>query len=285
MSRFTEGFAACVRENGLNVFRMTEIKDGVSETVEFTETNRCQDSYSVAKAFTVAAVGCCFDDGALSTDERIADIFPEYRVCMADERWRDATLHHALKHTLGVPGGCLDIDALPAGSFSDDFLKYLFSLPLNNAPGEERAYSDGAFYLLGRAVEKKAGEPLDRFLWKRLFSPMDFAEAAWSACPQGHPMGATGLYLHSSDMAKLGQLFLQRGEYAGKRLLSEEWVDTVLEREYEFAWNPEKTAYGKGGMFGQSLTVIPGQNRVVAWHAYLTDKSTGPIFEYMQNFA
>ena len=283
MSRFTDEFTKLVRDHGYNLFRMTEIKDGEATTVCFCETNRCNNSYSVAKAFTTAAIGVCVDRGLLSTEEKLTDIFSEYRPVIRDGRWHSATVHDALKHRLGLPGGYLDIDAQPMSGFGRDFLKYVFETQLLCEPGAERRYTDAAFYVLGRVVEKKSGMPLDRFLWENLLAPMDFAEAAWSTCPMGHPMGATGLYIDTADMAKLGQLYLDGGKWDGERLISKEWVDAVLEREYEFSWNERHTAYGKGGMFGQNLMVIPGQNRVVAWHGYL-NRSGGELHKFSEEF-
>jgi CubicO group peptidase (beta-lactamase class C family) len=116
-------------------------------------------------------------------------------------------------------------------------------------------------------VEKVAGEPIDNFLWHELFTPLGFKEMAWSRCPMGHPMGATGLYIRTSDMVKLGAIYLYGGEWKGHRYLSEEWVNIVLTRGYEMRPIDEATgAYGKGGMHGQKLAVMPQQRRVVAWH-------------------
>ena len=284
MCSFTDALSDRIKEGGYNIFRLTVIEDGAPTTVRFQETNRCNDSYSVAKAFVVTAIGVCADRGLLTVDEKLTDIFPEYRSAVKDERWFGATVHNALTHRLGLPGGYLDIDALPTAQFGKDFLKYVFETGLDCAPGEERKYTDAAFYLLGRVVEKKSGLPLDRFLWEYLLAPLDFAEAAWSTCPLGHPMGATGLYVDTADMAKLGELYLDGGEWNGERIISKEWVDTVLEREYEFHWNGAHSAYGKGGMFGQNLTVIPDAKRVVAWHGYITDGDTGELHRFTEEY-
>lgn len=69
-------------------------------------------------------------------------------------------------------------------------------------------------------------------------------------------------------MVKLGAVYLNGGEYQGKRIVSAEWVKKVLERHYEFAPNGIKDSYNKGGMYGQNLLVIPSENRVVAWQGY-----------------
>ena len=96
---------------------------------------------------------------------------------------------------------------------------------------------------------------------------MDFKEFAWSVCPEGHCIGATGLYLRTEDMVKLGILYLNGGTWNGTRIISEEWVRTVLEKGYEI--KPRgKGWYGKGGMRGQMLTFNPALGRAVAWHAF-----------------
>jgi len=266
MSSFLNDFAAYIREKGYNVFSIAEICGGVAEDMQLLRTNRCQDSYSVAKAFVVTALGFLYDDGLISPDERIADIFPEYTP--ADARWQGATIDMALRHSLGLPGGYMDIDCAPMHTFGRDFLECLFACPLDSAPGEKYCYTDAAFYLLARAAEKRAGRPLIDLMWDRLFGPLMFTEAAWSTCPLGHAMGATGLYITSSDMAKLGALYLGGGMWQGRRILSEEWVKIVLERGYELKPTGIGKSYGKGGMYSQMLLVVPETDRAVAWHAF-----------------
>ena len=103
MSRFLQDFEAFIRERNLNVFRVTEICDGKSESVSIRAANPCQDSYSVAKAFVVTAVGLLQDRGLVDLEERFVDIFADSLPENMDPRWGKATLHHALTHQLGLP--------------------------------------------------------------------------------------------------------------------------------------------------------------------------------------
>lgn len=269
MSRFLEEFAKRVREKNLNLYTIAEIRtNGTAESMVLKHTNRCQDSYSVAKAFVVAAIGLLYDRGLIRTEERIPDVLGELCPPDMEPRWNNVTVDMVMRHFCGLPGGFLDIDVHNANKFGSDYLSYMLSYPMERAPAEASVYTDGAYYLLGRVVEKRAGVPLDNFLWKELFFPMEYMEMAWSRCPMGHPMGATGLYIRSEDMVKLGGLFLNRGMWKGQRLLSEEWIDTVLTRRYEFHPTGHGTSYGKGGMYGQMLMVVPEHNRAVAWHGF-----------------
>ncbi len=88
---------------------------------------------------------------------------------------------------------------------------------------------------------------------------------AWSTCPQGCAIGATGLYVRSDDVVKLGAVYLQNSVWEGKRIVSEEWVKTVLKMPYELSPVADTGVYRKGGMRCKCLMVIPSQNRVVGW--------------------
>ena len=267
MSEFLTYLADAARRVGGSFYKITEIRGGVSETVTLAPANACQNSYSVAKAFTTTAIGMLWDAGLLDTNDKITDIFKDELPDDMDENWQYMTVHHLLTHTCGFSGGYLDIDAFDATTFGDDYLQYLFRTRLNYRPGEGYDYSDAAFYLLSRVVSKKTGCRMDDFLWERLFYPMGFKEMAWSRCPKGYPMGATGLYIYTEDMAKLGELYLRGGVYGGQRIISEAWVELVKTRAYEFHHIGGR-AYGKGGAFGQFLLFMPAEDRVVAWHSY-----------------
>ncbi len=270
MSRFLEDLASFTKTQPFGVFRFAEIVgDGEPETYDFVATNRCQNVYSVAKAFCVTAVGILWDRGTVRLDDKVCDILsdelPEQGM---DERWRLCTVEMALAHQVGLPGGFLDIDVTPAREFGDDYLKYMLTYPLLYTPGTDRIYTDGSYYLISRVAEKLSGLPLDDFIWKEIGLPLGFGELAWSHCPQGHAMGATGLYISAADMAKLGALYLGGGVYQDHRVFSQAWRDLVFEKRFSF--DPHRTGryYAKGGMNGQKLYVVPCQNRVVAMQSY-----------------
>ena len=266
------------------VYNISEIHNSKQETVTITPANPCQNCYSVAKAFTVTAIGLAVDDGVLSTDERIIDIFADELPENMDPRWENMTVHHVLKHSAGFSGGFMDIDCVDANTFGDDYLGYLFKTPLTYCPGEGYAYSDAAFYLLSRVVTKKTGRLMDEYMWERVFYPLAFREMAWSKCPKGYPMGATGLYIYTEDMAKLGEVYVNGGLYNGKRILSEAWVNIVKSREYEFRKISDGKCYGKGGMRGQMLLFFPETKRVVAWHSYEGPDLTSWIKQNIDRF-
>ncbi len=266
MSRFIDEFSALVEGEGFNVFRVAEIKDGVLSEHIFTPTCAALDCYSVAKAFVVTALGFLYDDGLLSPDDKIVELLGD--LCPADAcpEYSSLTIDMAMRHMVGLPDGYLDIDVCPPSRYGTDFLGHLLTTAPKYTPGTRSIYTDAAYYLLARTAEAVSGEPLETLMWRRLFTPLDFGEAAWSKCPQGHAMGATGLFISTSDMAKLGQLYIDGGVYDGKRILSKVWVQTVLDRGYELC-RIDGDGYAKGGMYGQALLIFPKDKRVVAWHS------------------
>lgn len=256
-------------KNGCGTFyKISLVENGVHQTAVLTPANGAQNSYSIAKAFTVTAIGMLVDRNLLCTDEKVCDILRDQLPSDIDPAWESMTVHHLLTHSAGFSCGYLDIDAVnhvPVAG--EDYLAYLLRTKLEYIPGTDSRYSDAAFYLLSRIFTVKCGEKMDDYLLKHLFYPLGFREMAWSKCPMGYPMGATGLYVYTEDLVKLGELYLNRGKYRGKQILSKEWVETVLREGYEFAKTPGG-GYGKGGMYGQMLIFYPEHNRVVAYHSF-----------------
>lgn len=244
-----------------------------------------QNTYSVSKVFCVTAIGMLYDEGRIKTNETIGEIFKtEIKQYGIDEnRWKNITVHDVLKHNVGFKqGGLLDIDADP--SLMDkhsDFLKVVLSYELDGK--KTYKYTDAAYYLISRIVAKKSGVKLDVYLKNRLFNVAEYKNYTIVKCPQGHPIGATQFFLRPEDVVKLGRIYLDGGMYKENRIISQEWVNIVIERGYEL--KSSNTGYGKGGMRGQYLYVNFKHNVAVAWLSE-TDSGTsnlgGKLAEYMR---
>jgi len=257
-------------EAGLNVYFIAEgDRDGNIRLERHVPANPCCNCYSVAKAFTVTAVGMLYDRGLLTPERKVVDILGDKFPANADPKWQAVTVHHLLLHQAGfADSGLLDIDCDDASAYGTrDYLSLVLSAPLATMPGTERKYTDAAYYLLSRIVERVSGTDLADLLRPVLMDTMGFKEYAWSVCPQGYAMGATGLYLRTEDMVKLGILYLNKGLWKETRVISEKWVDLVLENGYEFK-DQGNGWFGKGGMNGQMLTFHREKGLAVAWHSY-----------------
>lgn len=269
MDRMLEAFCRRARELDASVIRAVLIHgQREPEVAEISSAHPCQNVYSVAKAFAVTAVGILWDRGLIRLDDSVTHLLADEIPDDAHPWWSETTPDMLMRHEIGLPAGFLDIDCADSRSFGRDYLAYTVRHDLDFRPGERRCYTDAAFYLISRIVERCAGMPLDDFLWQELFGELGMREAAWSHCPMGHAMGATGLYIRAEDMARLGALYRDGGMCGGKRILSKEWVERVHDRGYELRPLGTGNAYGKGGMLGQMVMVVPETECVFAWQSF-----------------
>ena len=265
-------------EQKLNIYFICEGDDeyNINKTVVVPANPTC-NCYSVAKSFTVTAIGILYDKGLVCPDTLLVDILGKYYPCNIDEKWNKVKVHDVLLHKVGFGEGLLDIDCDDASTYpTNDYLEIVFNTKLKYEPGTVYQYTDAAYYLLSRVVYELTSKDLEEFLRPYLMDTMKFKELAWSKCPLGYSMGATGLYIRTEDMLKLGILYLNKGVWKGERIISEEWVNLVITNRYEFS--PIKEGwYAKGGMRGQLLMFNFDLRKVIACHSF-EDKIPYEIF-------
>jgi len=273
-TRLLPELAKIAHKDGDNVFSICEICDGESETAVIRENIRCHNTYSVAKLFACTTLGILEDQGKLDIDELVFPILEDKFPEGFDPKWRDVKISDVIRQRAGFGAGVnpLDIDADNAATWDRDFLKIVLSQRLEHEPGTHYQYTDAAFYLASRIATAKTGETIDKIMIRELLEPLHFAEYAFSTDPEGYPIAATGMYISTEDMAKLGQLYVQDGVYDGKQILSKRFVDEAFERTFElYPLDDVGNAYGKGGMNGQMLYMNRKTKRVVAIHSYQAD--------------
>ena len=238
--------------------------DGI-KVASIRNTNK-QNTYSVSKVFCVTAIGMLYDEGKLKTSDTIGNIFKDEikKYGINENKWKNITIHDVMKHNIGyTKGSLLDIDvyADEYKNWDSDYLKLTLSYEIDGK--KTYKYSDAAFYLLSRVVAKVSGQKLDVYLKSRLFDKADIKDYSITKCPEGHPIGATQFFLKPDDVVKLGRIYVNGGTYNGKRIISQEWVNLVIEKGYEL--NSQNNGYGKGGMRGQYIYVNFKHNVAVAW--------------------
>ena len=270
-----------IRATGTHLFSLTAMEDGNAQTFLFYPANPCNDTYSVAKVFTMTAIGLCFDRKIIKPSDKITDIFCAQLPAGIDPRWAEVTIDDVLRHRMGIAKGFLDIDVEDMTTYpSHDFLSLILRTKLDYTPGEHYCYSDAAYYLLSRVVTAVSGEGLDNLLMREILLPTGCREAGWSKCPMGYAMGATGLYIRSTDIARLGQLYLNRGVWEGRRLLSAEWIELAEARGYSLT-RRDNGAYTKGGMRGQMFYYNLTTGRAVGWLSYDTESRSQQILKLL----
>ncbi len=181
---------------------------------------------SASKAITSALVGIAIDQGYIeSVDAPLLPFFPEYsdEIENRDERKQDISLAHVLSMTSGVRG---NEDAMYP---TDDWIKFYLDQPLAAAPGEMFSYATSGVVTLGSVITRASGLRVPAFADRYLFGPLGITEYRWpitnSRGNQGLAMTGGGLNLRPRDMAKFGQLYLNKGVWEGERLVSEAWIE------------------------------------------------------------
>ena len=255
------------RANIHNLMILCE-KEVISEcSREGYDVNVWHLSHSMSKSVTGLAVGILVDEGLLSTETLIKDIFPEleYR----DKRFAEITVEHLLTMRCGV-------DFSEAGAVTEsDWTKEFFLSSMRFAPGEAFSYNSMNSYILARIVERISGASFISMVEKRLFEPLKIKNFLWELGPEGTVKGGWGLYLSSESWAKLALLVLQKGIFEEKRVLSEEWIKKCTtpsssKREtatcFGYGYHIWLSEFGEvlfNGMLGQNVWICP-ENRLIA---------------------
>ena len=174
-----------IREENLNIYSVTEISDGQSVTVnlkdcELSESPVCRNVYSVAKAFTMAAVGFLYDEGKIRLEDTIGQVLgtlPEG----SDPKWGEVTVEDLIRHKTGYlkkedPVQMFDLDVHDMRAYTQgDWLAFILGRPITGQHGVDGSYTDTGYYVLSRMVAKKAGRPMQDYLREKLFNPTHFA--------------------------------------------------------------------------------------------------------------
>lgn len=228
--------------------------------------------YSLSKSFTSTAVGLAVAEGKLSVDDPVLKFFPDDAPDEPGAQLKSMRVSDLLRMSTGQQ---TEPPRPPDASWARAFLAH----PVPFKPGTHFLYNTSATYMLSAIVQKATGETVLDYLRPRLFDPIGIADPTWGASPQGVTLGGYGLSVRTEDIAKFGQLYLQKGRWQGKSIVPELWVDAATARQtsngsnpasdwdqgygYQF-WRSRHGAYRGDGAFGQYCIVLPEQDAVVA---------------------
>jgi CubicO group peptidase (beta-lactamase class C family) len=189
------------------------------------------EAMSVTKSVVNLAIGRLITTGKLtSIDTPVSDFYPEWK----QGRKAAITVRHLLSHTSGLQTESpTSKEIYPA----PDFVQLALAAELAADPGSAFLYNNKAVNLLAGIVAEADGRPLDDFLSQELFSPMGITDFTWSKDPKGNPHAMSGLQILPGDLAKLGQLVLDRGRWNGNVLISADWFAESLQPAQSFMPN------------------------------------------------
>ena len=245
--------------------------------------------HSVSKTFTAAAVGLAIADGKMALTDKVVDYFPDKLPAEVSDNLKAMTVRDLLTMSCGH-----DIEpSFRNGNAGDDWISAFLAHPVVHEPGTFYLYNSLGTYMLSAIVQKVTGEKIVDYLTPRLFEPLHIDKPKWEESPQGINTGGWGLYLKTEDLAKMGQLLLQKGEWNGKQIIPAEWVaemskkqvesinpGTRLEQAAERGMTKETSDWMQGygyqmwrcrpgcfradGARGQYIIVVPDKNAVIA---------------------
>lgn len=228
--------------------------------------------YSATKSVMSILAGMLIDDGKLDINASVMSFFTEIEPQNLNDNKKDMTVYNLLTMTTGHDE---DSTMLIYGKKIAQWEKAFLDFPVVKKPGNEFFYDSMASYMMCSIMTKILGRSVNDFAVERLFGPLNITNYSWLTGPSGVNNGGWGLYLTTDDMLKLGQLYLQKGMYDGRQIISSEYVrqstsvHSLPEQDkqypaYGYQWWLYPFGYGAAGMGGQRILVIPELNAVVA---------------------
>lgn len=187
---------------------------------------------SATKAVIGSLVGIALKDGLIkSLDQPLLDFLPGRGSAKPDARQKAITLRHLLDMTSGIDWNEPLSAAIPWSMLemerSRDWVQYVLDHGMAREPGAAFDYNSGGTHLLSAVLSRATGRSAEDYAREKLFGPLGITDVMWRRDPQGVSLGGYGLYLLPRDLAKLGTLWLQDGDWNGQQLLPAGWIDTA----------------------------------------------------------
>lgn len=235
--------------------------------------------YSMSKSFTSTAVGFAVAEGKLKTTDTVISFFPEDLPSTVSDNLAKLTIKDLLSMSVGQ-------EAEPLIRDENNWVKSFLATPIKYTPGSVFLYNSIATYMCSAIVQKVTGQKIIDYLKPRLFVPLGIEGADWDEDSRGINTGGWGLRVRTEDLAKFGQLYLQKGIWNGKQVIPKAWVEEATSFKiqqpapakptrpneqndwlqgycYQF-WRCRHNAYRGDGAFGQYTIVMPEQDAVIA---------------------
>ena len=235
--------------------------------------------HSLSKSFTSTAVGLAVSEGKLSVDDPVLKFFPEDAPAAPSDKLKAMRVRDLLTMNSGHEA---EVKFTTNATWVQTFLAH----PVPHKPGTHFLYNTPGSHMLSAIVRKVTGETVLDYLKPRLFEPLGIENPEWPSSPQGNTFGGWGLKIRTEDIAKFGQLYLQKGKWNGKQLVPAAWVEQATSKQVSNGSDPTKDwdqgygfqfwrcrygAFRGDGANGQFCIVLPEQDAVIAITANTRD--------------
>jgi len=249
-----------------NTHSVLLVKNGKLILEEYFYGNKRDDLHylaSATKSIASILIGISLDEDMLmNVDQKVYELFPEYQETKWIEKKYEISVRHLLSMTSGIEWDENRAASDPRHDYfamrrGGDWIRYVFNKKLVAPPGQKFNYNGGLSALLGVIIRRTSGLDAEKFSEKYLFDPLGISNYSWLKYNDGSINTGGGLLLKSRDMAKIGQLMLNNGEYNGKQIVSEEWITESTKNHVFDKLHPLGSGYGYQWWLGE--TSINGQ--------------------------
>lgn len=234
------------------------------------DQEKIHPSFSVAKSYVSALMGIAIDEGFIkNVNESITTYMPE----LSDD-FKPITIEHVLNMRSGI-----HFDESYINPFGDvakyyygrNLNKYLGKMKIEGPPDEKFHYSSGNTQVLGRIIENAVGKPLQEYFYEKIWQPLNMEyDASWSVDSKKHntPKAFCCLNATARDFAKFGKLYLNNGNFNGKELIPENWIEQSLDSAqarknnfmYSYQWWRIRNFKELKNQKEEGLLIYPDQN-------------------------
>ncbi len=267
----------------LDMHSLIIVKDGAvitrAEWGDYTLNTR-KMTHSECKSLLSLVIGVLIGDGRLSLDDKVSSLLSRRLSPILKLSAGNMTVSHLLTMTTGVIFNEL-------GTVTDQcWLRSFFESGRKFPLGKEFDYNSLNSYLLSVIVREVSGLSLSAFTEERIFKPLGIKGAFWEKSPEDIECGGFGLYIFPDDIAKLGLLVLNGGEWEGKQIVPREYLEAATSKkvtvkgvgDFDYGYHVWCAKNGKGflfnGMFGQNLLCYP-ENKIII----VSNASNGETFQ------
>ena len=300
MAKAADKYFAAVAKEGQDLHSIMVVKDGnvvLEKWMSKGKENEPHILNSVSKTFTSMAVGLAISEGRLALDEKLVDIFPEHCPDNPSEYLKEITVEHLLTMSCGHS---TDPTHKSWEVKDRSWIRFFMEHPVTHKPGTLFCYNSLGTYVLSAIVQKRTGEKVADYLYPRLFRPLGINNVSWLESHEGINTGGWGLFLKTEDLAKMGLMILQNGQFNGCQVVPAEWIESASSAQvpcvpagmnsddadklrkvaktsdwlqgygYQM-WRCRYNAFRADGANGQYIIMIPDKNAVVVTTANIRD--------------
>ena len=300
MAKAADKYFAAVAKEGQDLHSIMVVKDGnvvLEKWMSKGKENEPHILNSVSKTFTSMAVGLAISEGRLALNEKLVDIFPEHCPENPSEYLKEITVEHLLTMSCGHS---TDPTHKSWEVKDRSWIRFFMEHPVTHKPGTLFCYNSLGTYVLSAIVQKRTGEKVADYLYPRLFRPLGINNVSWLESHEGINTGGWGLFLKTEDLAKMGLMILQNGQFNGCQVVPAEWIESASSAQvpcvpagmnsddadklrkvaktsdwlqgygYQM-WRCRYNAFRADGANGQYIIMIPDKNAVVVTTANIRD--------------